>query len=85
MEILDPDHRYAIWTSESGRSIYLKNVSSHNNMIGIYKGGDIEYSTNYDTVFIKYEDAMFLYNTKDEDILRLFIISLINKIKNNDY
>lgn len=37
------------------------------------------------TVYIKYEDALFLYNTEDEDILRLFIISLINKIKNNDY
>jgi hypothetical protein len=85
MEILDPDHRYAIWTSENGGSVYLKNVSSHNNMIGIYKGNGIEYSTNYDDVYIKYEDAMFLYNTKDKDILRLFIISLINKIKNNDY
>ncbi len=85
MKILDPNHRYAIWTSENGRFIYLKIISSHCTMITIYKGDDINYDTNYDDVFIKYEDAMFLYNTEDEDILRLFIISLINKIKNNDY
>lgn len=85
MDILSPNHKYAIWTSEVGRFIHLKNISSQDTIISIYKGDDIKYNTNFDDVYIKYEDAMFLYNTKDEDILRLFIISLINKIKNNDY
>ncbi len=85
MEILDPNHKYSIWTSETAESIYLRDVSEKIPLKGIYKGDDIKYSTNNDTVYIKYEDALFLYNTEDEDILRLFIISLINKIKNNDY
>ncbi len=85
MEILDPNHKYAIWTSNTAEILYLKNVSSHATLRIMHKGDDIEYNTNYVDIFIKYEDALFLYNTKDEDILRLFIISLINKIKNNDY
>jgi hypothetical protein len=82
-KILNPNHDYAIWAAENGKVVYLS--SNHGIIRSVYRGNDINYSTNYDDVFIKYEDAMFLYNTKDEDILRLFIISLINKIKNNDY
>ena len=64
---------------------YITYIISKEEWEIMHKGDDIEYNTNYVDIFIKYEDALFLYNTKDEDILRLFIISLINKIKNNDY
>ena len=63
MEILDPNHKYAIWTSNTAEILYLKNVSSHATLRIMHKGDDIEYNTNYVDIFIKYEDALFLYNS----------------------
>lgn len=85
MEILDPNHKYAIWTSKTTEILHLEDASSQLTLRSVVRDDNIQYNTSFNDIFIKYEDAMFLYNTKDEDILRLFIISLINKIKNNDY
>ena len=53
MEILDPNHKYAIWTSNTAEILYLKNVSSHATLRIMHKGDDIEYNTNYVDIFIK--------------------------------